>query len=980
MNTCSICRAACLLLTVLSLFPARTAEPPRADSGPRVGAWGEFTRLEFHGLRTYAPNEIVNALLQSPEFLLAAHPAAPRAEFAPALQKALVNGFRNGGFRDAQVGVTLDEARQRVRVELTEGPRFRCGTVRVVNAKKLPVAEVVRRLTEKTMVQPETATGEVFQMLKAQQAAMQQTITWKAGDAVSFDAPTAERRRAEVEKVLSACGFHFAKFALRLEPQPTGDRMDLVVDVLAEGAAGKLGQIEVTGLTRHTPAQFLTWLGVKPGDPLAFDYVPKLERRIADSGRFLMQRVTPEQVLGDAGQVGLKIEVREFTNSPLLGQAFSSTEQHLLRGRAWLEAAFLRGEELVYEARLTNVVVATNLGFKLNGRVQLVLRRDAVALVQWAGDKLERGLVITTNGLHYASGVSGRRFESPVGANIRVNGAVRFGLNPEFSGTNAPENVSAEFGLARWGGEVIRPVDLGFDITPGLMIHNARKPGTKLRVERGIAYISNEEEAWQIRATSGELVEYSVRGKVDEGGEQAVTLRPQRGAIAAAELGLRAAGAGRPNLCATNRPLGSAVGVMIAELTESPLLHLALPKGGPERIKPLASALQRLAMGGLLDPLEQFLGGNFTRETFSVPTELPPPNVPAMMRMFWGQMSAWVHRFIQEHLPAVSWPATLTREAVMIFGGNPKYADPELTRLLESPQTGPIGCLAAAGLLAQAGNEAGAARFAERGLQRLSAEDFRRDAALLLDIADNYTRRAGRPLAALTTLPADELAALMSLLQPSTRGFLVRAIAAVKTQPDRGLREVLEPLLADWWQGGLQKEIEALLQRAQGGASARLAAQKLFVEAVARLEGKDGLAANPTEAVRLFRQAAQQGSAGAAYYLGALHEKGVGVERDFPEALKWFGLAATNGVTEAQMKLGDVHSNGLDAPTDLVTAVFWYRLAELGGNRVAGVFASGLDRRLTPEQRKQVMERIQSALGANASGQAQPRKPDQPAR
>ncbi|NDB78162.1 MAG: hypothetical protein EB141_21395, partial [Verrucomicrobia bacterium] len=80
-------------------------------------------------------------------------------------------------------------------------------------------------------------------------------------------------------------------------------------------------------------------------------------------------------------------------------------------------------------------------------------------------------------------------------------------------------------------------------------------------------------------------------------------------------------------------------------------------------------------------------------------------------------------------------------------------------------------------------------------------------------------------------MPAEELSALLSLLSPSARGFLLRALAALKVQPDRGLREVLEPLLADWWQGGLQNEVEAALRRTQGDASARAAAQKLFVQA-----------------------------------------------------------------------------------------------------------------------------------------------------
>ena len=87
-----------------------------------VGSWGEIARLEFHGLKAFAANDVVNALLQTPGFLLASHPAAPRREYARALEKFLGLGYQAAGFPEVTVAAILDEASQRVRVNIIEGP------------------------------------------------------------------------------------------------------------------------------------------------------------------------------------------------------------------------------------------------------------------------------------------------------------------------------------------------------------------------------------------------------------------------------------------------------------------------------------------------------------------------------------------------------------------------------------------------------------------------------------------------------------------------------------------------------------------------------------------------------------------------------------------------------------------------------------------------------------------------------------------
>ena len=58
------------------------------------------------------------------------------------------------------------------------------------------------------------------------------------------------------------------------------------------------------------------------------------------------------------------------------------------------------------------------------------------------------------------------------------------------------------------------------------------------------------------------------------------------------------------------------------------------------------------------------------------------------------------------------------------------------------------------------------------------------------------------------------------------------------------------------------------------------------------------------EAVKWWRQAAEQGYAGAQYNLGVCYEKGEGVAQDSSEAVKWFRQAAEQGVAEAQFWLG----------------------------------------------------------------------------
>jgi TPR repeat protein len=80
------------------------------------------------------------------------------------------------------------------------------------------------------------------------------------------------------------------------------------------------------------------------------------------------------------------------------------------------------------------------------------------------------------------------------------------------------------------------------------------------------------------------------------------------------------------------------------------------------------------------------------------------------------------------------------------------------------------------------------------------------------------------------------------------------------------------------------------------------------------------------EAMRWFRQAADQGSPSAQTHVGYLYEKGLGVPQDYAEAMRWYRKAADRGSAVAQRDIGSLYQRGAGLPQDYAEAMRWYRL------------------------------------------------------
>jgi FOG: TPR repeat, SEL1 subfamily len=114
----------------------------------------------------------------------------------------------------------------------------------------------------------------------------------------------------------------------------------------------------------------------------------------------------------------------------------------------------------------------------------------------------------------------------------------------------------------------------------------------------------------------------------------------------------------------------------------------------------------------------------------------------------------------------------------------------------------------------------------------------------------------------------------------------------------------------------------------QGDVDAQMKLGSLYFEG-------EGVAKDQSEAVKWFRKAAEQGLAAAQYNLGVCYYNGFGVTKDQSEAVKWVRKAAEQGHAAAQYNLGVSYANGDGVTKDQSEAVKWFRKAAEQGHAAA---------------------------------------------
>jgi TPR repeat protein len=477
---------------------------------------------------------------------------------------------------------------------------------------------------------------------------------------------------------------------------------------------------------------------------------------------------------------------------------------------------------------------------------------------------------------------------------------------------------------------------------------------------------SNASMLLKLNAHTGRIIEFRSANEI---GDATAQLHFEPGAFARAFDHIAVVTAGLPDLADTNPPLSSTLAFLAEEVWSSKYLRgfsrANLSSATAARLPALP---RQFRLADILAPLDRLVadtnGLAGKQEDFWIPND--EGSSQATQSDTLAVITGWILGHTDEFFAVRSWPWTLLREACLTVQGNARYTDEALTGIYESKETGPLGYLAITEVLSHF-QALLARKFAARGLERLSAADFRRDCRLFLEGSSISSQCCQRLAASLRALDEEQVAALAKLQSPACGEFIresARRLRAVENQP---VLEALAPALDAYWEQEL-KEQAANVFKAQAFDPV-----KAFEEGLAAYQ-----AASPdmSKAAKLFRQAAARGQPGAQYYLAMIYERGAGVPKDLAAALDWYRESATNGYAEAAVVLGNYYSEGLVVKQDYAEAFVWYGVAAAEGHRLAEVFRNSARRKLTARQLAEAEARVAAVLASRPKAGETPGSPD----
>ena len=683
--------------------------------------------------------------------------------------------------------------------------------------------------------------------------------------------------------------------------------------------------------------------------PLTGELISGIEDKLWRAARFLEYKISLGSPDG-GGRVPLHIQLAEYADAPPLDQKFSPAEEAMLRMREWLSKLDESREDMVVSIHgLTNGSISAECAVSPLSGLALVLgdpSREAKDPIVYAAVLKARLL-----GLYSIAGSRKLQMACPkqqLKAYLTVTSRA-----PE---TNAgPFNVEmgAGFSGEEEGSSARSPYQFALALPPVACVGLVHRLEFDDRFEGDVLIRSNATSLLKLNARTGRIIELRATGD-----NMAFQLHFERDAFARALQRIETDAASLLDCYDTNAALSSAVAFLAEEALASrylaPVLQTKVSSNAPSQLPAL---LRQLNLANILSPLNQLLPQETAAakdETgFSIPEDSGSGTGP--VNNFMVLMGNWILRHGNQLAETRSWSWTLLREAVLVVERRSRYTEQALTEIYESSETGPLGYWAATGLLDWLESPL-ARKFAARGLERLSPEDFRRDCRLFLTGQSVVSQCFQKLAATLPGLSEEELASLVARHSAARAEFIRECARRLREAKGQPAFEVIAPALDAYWRSELKEQVAAALR---GQAVDPVA---VYERALKIYESGD-ISPDYAEAAKLFQQAAEAGHTGAEYYLAVLYEKGKGVPKDTAAALRWYQQSAMNGHIEAAMALGNLYGDGLAVERDRLAAFVWYSVAAAHGHKVAATLRDGLRHRLPAAAVAEGEKQVATILG-----------------
>ena len=828
------------------LFAARllAAEPTL------VGGYGDLSKLEIRGAKTFAPEAIRAALATNFDLRLKAHPFRPIGYFLDELQEQVVAGYRHAGFPDAEVIADLSDGK--VVLTVAEGRRYRTGAIRVLGAKAFPVEQLVVRLTEP--YPPKDAIPQSFTErdgerqtrwvdLNGKEATLQPAV-WSRDAWAKF--PVAQRRvlpplngegrrpapvkragndsavpfsykeraasffpstfHEPISHALSDLGYHFPEFLVRAVPDGTTGKAELVIELEDAGPTAEIGSIEVAGNRRDSREEVLDFLTLRPGNPLTRQRLVALQQRLWASGRYLRSDVKPIRPANRGDKLVLRIDLVEYTKAPKLDTTLAHADQVLLRCRDWLSNRQNWSGDLVWTYR------------NAQGEVRAIVAKQAgvfVAVRETASAKQEPRVHHTILSSAEET-ILVAHARNGVLRGVRPPGAVLASFNfhlDEDPKADKPFTFGFGLGFSSASSGKDSPFVVAFTLQPAVFLALSHQEDAAVKVADGVLTIDTKKNGiWRVAADSGELLDIAYENRDGEapGGEAVGRVSFEKGAFQHAAAAIRQHAAQYENQFDIERPLTSLLGF----LCDEPLVAKTVNNSFQD-VRPLRT-FDRLLGLGAFQPVDELLRASKGDEadSFSIPVIPGPELLIGRKDLYAGAMVAL--QYGDRLVPHGSWCWSVMNEAAMVIVGHQEHTGQVLAQLCDG-DTGPL-CLATVATVLQRVNGQMAATVAGRGLERLSLDRFRKDCRPLLDEKYLVGQCLRRAATIFRNLSDDDLRLLAEGVEGEYHKYLAACDKALRGDRNRPIGMALDDMLEALWKAGLKSELETLLNRLRAPA------------------------------------------------------------------------------------------------------------------------------------------------------------------
>lgn len=850
------------IATFTLLLTGHLATLCSAADPAEVGNYSRPKRLQVHGTQRVNAQLLSEALQSDPEILWAGHPHEVMSQYRDVIRRRAEIALQHLGLPDARVKTRIDTDAEQIHLDITEGSQLLAGRIKVPGVPPELAQSLSTELSSprptpakhpldlKLIALPNSTASPSASLVWIDHDRQPVPVTppsWIEGQPAPCDAPSRAAIREQIEHGLARAGYDQAKIAVDLTRDPRRSTMDLVINISELTPAATITAINITGAHRNSPATISEYLKLKTGQTITRRDLRECEHRLRNSGRFLRQSIAA-RTLPKSSETVIDIDVTEYAAATPLGQPLNREEQTLLACRNWLMRLRDHGYDLRYQqiSSTASDATANNLSSSWPNVNEVLISRAGLfaSIASPSAHSLQTFITHRQTSLTLTDASapeSPETFWFEPATNSRLTVTLQLAFNPPTPTAIPAKPFSIGLGMGIQSHSPANPsplLNLDLRAEPVFFIALAHEYAPQFRWSDMELTITTAQSTLSIDASTGRLIEWQLHDDTATNNPNSSSSTKTASRITTTKNAFQQRFAEQQtknskNQYDPNRPITSAAKflgspLMIA-LWGGPVVHSnTSPPSNPvndpstsdtsfeaERtlLVDLLTGIRSWAQDDRLTAADSWMTTWLAavHKNASTASITIPPGAEALAKQTPQRTAAaYLLQLGDQLFERNTWPATLNRMYASFLADELKYVAYDGLQLYQSPQIGPVGCLA---ISTVAPNALIATRFAQKGSERLSTGDFRRDAQVVIDLLERLQS-------------LDATASAMRSLTPSQTQTMLRRLVT-NEQAVRQLADYLQSAARDHdgatiitksleilWENGLKQQVaEALRAR-----------------------------------------------------------------------------------------------------------------------------------------------------------------------